>query len=96
MISNRFLTWRNALKKTLASFHRKFWTWLYIEAGKRLSSLDVAEYWDEHWQRIVAYRLHQTEERYGKEFVKYLLSPTDGLTHHRDHHDVVRDIRADR
>jgi hypothetical protein len=97
----RFAKWRQLLTSTVASsasdFHRKFWTWLYIKAGKRVSTLDVAEYWDHHWQRIVAHRLHQTEERYGQELVRYLLTPTDSLdSQGRDFRDATRDIRVDR
>ena len=101
MIYGRFARWLEQSKNTLrlwgADFHRKFWTWVYIEAGKRLQSLDVAAYWDRHWRYLVAHRLHQTEERYGMEIVKYLLTPTDGANSQaRDYRDTVRDVRVRR
>ncbi len=85
-MASRILAW-------WADFRRKFWIWVYVEAGKRLEPMDVVEFWDYHWHRFVAFRLHQVEERYGREMVRFLTTPTDSDGQGRDCRDSDREIR---
>ena len=81
------------MRERIVIFLRKIWLWLYQQAGKRLATEDVAEYWDQHWRRIVAFRLHQVDQRYGREMVKFLTTPTDDDGQGRDYRDPLREVR---
>ena len=81
------------MRERLADFRRKFWLWVYKQAGNRLRLEDVAEFWDGHWRRWVAYRLYQVEERYGQEVVRFIITDPDADTQDRDYRDPHREIR---
>ena len=89
-----------ALRERFHRFRRKFWLWVYTEAGKRVHALDADRFWDRHWNRVVAMRLKELAGAgdFGKSMLSVIVAREDFRIEDvmREFRDVSRDTRDPR
>lgn len=87
---------RLVVRERLSSFLRKFWLWLYLWAGRRVGP-ETAEFWDQHWWTLVAYRMRElARSDMGANFITVLFGDIEVTPPSRETRPRTREVRSGR